>query len=476
MCGDRGRARLAHDVFICHSSSDKAAADAACAVLESHGLRCWIAPRDILPGIDYPEAILEAIAEVKIFLLVFSARANASNQVKREVERAVHRGIPIIPFRIEDVLPTKALEYFISSPHWLDAFSPPLQRHLEHLVEVIQSLLRGETAPPPSPVASAPVRAGVFSGRHAARWLAIGSALVLLSAAGVWAGLQLWPSSRTTAAPTPTQALLSNVVRASRTEPLVFASAQLQADALAPLSPTDMDVLLRQGIPRELVFYLVFEKVELTDTTSGQTSTFNNSPTDSTYPEFEFFVQYLMQHGLRTGPAPGPAAAAGTVQATNGAAPRAPASPAIQLCFDRGLATADANREFDGLVAAGKAPNICGAAEAPNHPAPIVILGKAYVVQITTRSIDGVFNYLGAILSIGDPSKAPVLVDYAIPSETTPAGPLLTVTSGATPPGGCFAEVSDAGVTYCVPATGAANTRSALNALATLLAERQAHG
>jgi hypothetical protein len=140
-------AGLAHDVFISYASSDKLTADAACAVLESKGLRCWMAPRDILPGVDYGEAIVDAIGEVRVFLLVFSSHANTSNQIKREVERAVSRGIPVIPLRIEDVAPTKSLEYFISSPHWLDAFSPPLQRHLDYLAEVIQSLLKGETEP-----------------------------------------------------------------------------------------------------------------------------------------------------------------------------------------------------------------------------------------------------------------------------------------------------------------------------------------
>jgi hypothetical protein len=35
------------DAFISHSSSDKTAADAACAVLESTGIRCWISPRGL---------------------------------------------------------------------------------------------------------------------------------------------------------------------------------------------------------------------------------------------------------------------------------------------------------------------------------------------------------------------------------------------------------------------------------------------
>ena len=117
---------LAHDVFISYSSKDKPAADAACAVLESKGIRCWIAPRDIIPGADWGESIIDALNQSRAFVLVFSSNANSSPQIKREVERAVNQGLPVIPLRIEDVAPIKSLEYFISSPHWLDAFSLPL--------------------------------------------------------------------------------------------------------------------------------------------------------------------------------------------------------------------------------------------------------------------------------------------------------------------------------------------------------------
>jgi hypothetical protein len=55
---------MAHDVFISHSSKDKLAADAACAVLEGEGIRCWIAPRDITPGAEWSASIIDAIGEV----------------------------------------------------------------------------------------------------------------------------------------------------------------------------------------------------------------------------------------------------------------------------------------------------------------------------------------------------------------------------------------------------------------------------
>jgi hypothetical protein len=151
---------MAHDVFISHSAKDKATADAVCAMLESNGIRCWIAPRDVLPSMEWSEAIIDAIEQCRIMVLVFTANANASPQIRREVERAVNHGVPILPLRMEDVLPGKSLEYFIGNVHWLDALTPPFEAHLKSLAGTIKILLaRMElgVAPPVQPVASTAV-------------------------------------------------------------------------------------------------------------------------------------------------------------------------------------------------------------------------------------------------------------------------------------------------------------------------------
>jgi TIR domain-containing protein len=62
---------MAHDVFISYSSEDKPTADAICATLEGQGIRCRIAPRDILAGIDWSAAIIDAIAESHVLVLVY---------------------------------------------------------------------------------------------------------------------------------------------------------------------------------------------------------------------------------------------------------------------------------------------------------------------------------------------------------------------------------------------------------------------
>ena len=138
-----------HDVFLSHSAKDKPVADAICARLEQSGIRVWIAPRDIQPGANWGEAIIEALEGCRAMVIVFSASANASPQVLREVERAVGKGVAVIPFRIEDVKPSKAMEYFLSSPHWLDALTPPLEAHVDALVASVGALLRAAEAPAP---------------------------------------------------------------------------------------------------------------------------------------------------------------------------------------------------------------------------------------------------------------------------------------------------------------------------------------
>ena len=134
------------DAFVSYSSTDKVTADACCAVLESAGVRCWIAPRDVRPGTEYGEAIIDGIDQSRLMVLIFSSSANKSRQIHREIEHAVNKGIPIIPLRIEEVAPTKSMEYFIGAIHWLDALTPPIEKHLQQLSETVKVILQVDAA------------------------------------------------------------------------------------------------------------------------------------------------------------------------------------------------------------------------------------------------------------------------------------------------------------------------------------------
>jgi hypothetical protein len=135
------------EVFISHSLKDKATAQAVCAKLEGARVRCWIAPRDIRPGADWAESIIAALGTCKVMVLIFSAHADASPQVRREVQRAFERGLTVVPFRIEDVNPSASLEYYIGSVHWLDALTHPMEDHIDQLVSLVTAITDAATQP-----------------------------------------------------------------------------------------------------------------------------------------------------------------------------------------------------------------------------------------------------------------------------------------------------------------------------------------
>jgi len=148
---------MAHDVFVSHSSKDKLIADGICANLEAAGVRCWIAPRDIAPGEDWPRAIANAISQCHVMVLIFSANANSSDQISRELSVAAEYNLVIIPFKIENVKPEPGKQYYLSRTHWLDAMNPPTQEQINLLVERVKSIIpkagsgKLETAALPAP-------------------------------------------------------------------------------------------------------------------------------------------------------------------------------------------------------------------------------------------------------------------------------------------------------------------------------------
>jgi hypothetical protein len=132
---------MTRDVFISYSQPDRDCAFQMVEQLERHGINCWIAPRDIAPSADWAAEIMDAISGARVMILVFSANSNQSPQVRREVERAVHKQLSILPFRIEEVLPSKSLEFFLSTQHWMDAFPPPFEPHLTRLCAYLKTQL-----------------------------------------------------------------------------------------------------------------------------------------------------------------------------------------------------------------------------------------------------------------------------------------------------------------------------------------------
>ena len=132
---------MGYKVFISYSSKDKNIADAVCNHLENAKIPCWIAPRDIRPSDEWATAIVNGIEACEILLLIFTGNSDASPQVVREVERAVNKGLIVMPIRIENVMPTKSMEYYLSAVHWLDAFIPPHSQYLDLITDKVKTVL-----------------------------------------------------------------------------------------------------------------------------------------------------------------------------------------------------------------------------------------------------------------------------------------------------------------------------------------------
>lgn len=129
------------DVFISYSSKDKNVADTVCAKLEQANMKCWIAPRDIKPGEQYASGIVRGIDNAKCMVLIFSQSANNSQHVLREIERCIGNNTIVIPFKIDDVMPSDAMDYFLKVAHWLDVHSSNLEQGIEKLKVTVGSIL-----------------------------------------------------------------------------------------------------------------------------------------------------------------------------------------------------------------------------------------------------------------------------------------------------------------------------------------------
>lgn len=139
-------------LFISHSSEDATMAMAICDYLESCQVDCWIAPRDIAPGHDYDEVIIDAIDGCVAVLVLLSANSNDSRHVKHEIERAVRVDKPIIPARLEEVEPSKKHALHISTRQMIDIDTADVQSSLSSVVEAFEQLAATVDKAAPNPV------------------------------------------------------------------------------------------------------------------------------------------------------------------------------------------------------------------------------------------------------------------------------------------------------------------------------------
>jgi formylglycine-generating enzyme required for sulfatase activity len=173
---------MEHSIFISYSSGDKATADQICAALEGAGYGCWIAPRDIEPGADYPTAILGGLQQARLVVVIVSAAAVGSPHILSEIGHAFDEKKPIVPFRLSAAKLPPNFDYFLSMSQWLDAHEGPTSENLARLKEAVSQALAGGAAALPEK-----------NGRRNKSVLLAGVAAILaLGAIAYWR----WPSAK----------------------------------------------------------------------------------------------------------------------------------------------------------------------------------------------------------------------------------------------------------------------------------------
>lgn len=177
-------------IFICHSSENKDLALQLCDYLEEHGFLCWIAPRDISGGRSYAAAILEGLNEAAAVVVLLSRSAQSSPHVLREIERAVHRRIAVVPLLIEDVALKGDFEYFLSTCQWITLNQGTgIFDTFDEVVAALKSTIHHLDEPSePAPPAPPSTKPNVARSSASRARLYIGLSLLLLASAA----MSLW--------------------------------------------------------------------------------------------------------------------------------------------------------------------------------------------------------------------------------------------------------------------------------------------
>jgi len=129
---------LAKNVFISYTNrGDKDHAQRLCDMIEALGVGCWIAPRDILEGREWADSIPEAISQCKVMALLLSDASMGSEEIRKEMNLANNRKIPILPIRIENIPLRDAFEYHLGTRQWVDAYEGDFEIRFQAAVSSI---------------------------------------------------------------------------------------------------------------------------------------------------------------------------------------------------------------------------------------------------------------------------------------------------------------------------------------------------
>lgn len=262
---------MAHDVFISYSSEDKLAADALCGALEAARIRCWMAPRDVVPALSYSGQITRAIKASRVMVLIFSEHSNVSAAVLAEVELAANAGVHILNFRVDASPLSDDLRFYLQHRHWFDALTPPMEQHHARLVRAIQGLLAvassSEESELATPTLASPTVVPGKTGRSkATKFPLLGILLLVALVAGGTIAIWRWSAGHSSAPqPAPTLAPTPTALIAGKSSPIATpeSSPTIQTTDV-PSTNIDKPTLLTSneirgnGVGEDISYYYTF--------------------------------------------------------------------------------------------------------------------------------------------------------------------------------------------------------------------------
>jgi hypothetical protein len=133
--------RARHEIFVSYSSKDQGFADLVRA-LERGRRVCWIAPRDIPPGVSsWAEPIVTAIANSRLVLVLLTENSIPSLDVIREVTLAADEKIPMLAVSLDRAPLSPALRYFFVAGQRLDLARFEPEEQLRDIVPAVERQL-----------------------------------------------------------------------------------------------------------------------------------------------------------------------------------------------------------------------------------------------------------------------------------------------------------------------------------------------
>lgn len=135
------------DVFISyHVASAAATVRQICEQLDKRGITYWYSETGVSAGESFARIIPRQIKMCKVCLWILDQGAAESKHVEREIMLADKaEDVKIIPFCLESIRlnpQSEWTEYYLANIQKMDARTPPLDRRIKELVNLIEEILR----------------------------------------------------------------------------------------------------------------------------------------------------------------------------------------------------------------------------------------------------------------------------------------------------------------------------------------------